>query len=100
MSLRIRRVLVVALSASALAPCFGLGAQEFLGLEEPRVLAGGPSCTGQPGYPGSVRAWWPGDRHANDIIGSTNLTLAGGATFGGRGGGLGRLPSRRRGRLR
>jgi hypothetical protein len=31
--------------------------------------------------PGGIVSWWPGDGNANDIVGSNNGTLEGGATF-------------------
>ena len=31
--------------------------------------------------PSGIVSWWPGDRHANDIVGSNHGTLQGGATF-------------------
>lgn len=45
----------------------------------PERRAAAQSCTPPP--PGMV-GWWPGDGNANDIVGSSNGTLQGGAGFG------------------
>lgn len=45
----------------------------------PRVIAQGPPVCVTP--PPNMVSWWPGDGNANDIQGSNNGTLQGGAAF-------------------
>ena len=45
----------------------------------PTPTPGGPGQPVQP--PAGMIGWWPGDGNANDIAGSNNGTLQGGATF-------------------